>query len=300
MKRALITGIKGFTGRYLAAELEAHGWEVWGIGSHLEPGDDRYRRVDLADVDGLKRVVAEVQPDVVAHLAAIAFVGHGNADEFYKVNLIGSRNLLAALASCDRKPECVLLASSANVYGNAAAGALTEATPPNPANDYAVSKIAMEYMARLWMDRLPVVIARPFNYTGPGQAVNFVIPKLVDHFARRASAVELGNLHVEREFNDVRMVCRVYRALLEKPMPGEVFNVCSGQPYTLQYVIDVLSQLSRHQLEVRVNPAFVRANEVHRLCGSPAKLTDAVGDLPFSPLNSTLQWMLEEAQSQLC
>src|SRR5690606_27662289 len=151
MKRALVTGIKGFTGQYVAAELAQHGWEVWGIGSHDEAGDARYRRVDLADAAGLRAVIVEVQPDAVVHLAAIAFVGHGDADAFYTVNLIGTRNLLSALAACSKKPACVLLASSANVYGNATEGVLTETTPPNPANDYAVSKLAMEYMARLWM-----------------------------------------------------------------------------------------------------------------------------------------------------
>lgn len=300
MKRALITGVKGFTGRYLAEELKAHGWEVWGIGSHEEPGDELYRCVDLTDAEGLRRVVAEVQPDAVAHLAAMAFVGHHDADAFYKVNLIGTRNLLAALAAGDKKPGCVLLASSANVYGNSVEGVLSEATQPNPANDYAVSKLAMEYMARLWMDKLPVVIARPFNYTGHGQALSFVIPKLVDHFARRASSIELGNLQVEREFNDVRIVCSAYSSLLVHGKPGEVYNVCSGKPYALQYVIDSLSKLCNHELKVRINPAFVRANEVYRLCGSPAKLIGGVGQLPFTPLDVTLKWMLDQAEGRSC
>ena len=162
--RALITGIRGFTGGYVAAELRAHGWDVWGLGSHPDVSDPQYRCADLLDVPSLRSVVADVQPDVVVHLAAIAFVGHGDVGAFYRVNLLGSRNLLAALAQAEQKPSCVLLASSANVYGNSGAGVLTESTIPNPANDYAVSKLAMEHMARLWMDRLPIVIARPFNY----------------------------------------------------------------------------------------------------------------------------------------
>ncbi|MDZ7598496.1 MAG: NAD-dependent epimerase/dehydratase family protein [Desulfobacterales bacterium] len=200
---ALITGIKGFTGQYLEAELEAAGWEVWGIGAHEEPGGARYQTVDLADADRLRRIVGEVQPDAVVHLAAIAFVGHGDADAFYRVNLIGTRNLLAALAAAKKRPDCVLLASSANVYGNSTEGVLNESTSPNPANDYAVSKLAMEYMARLWRDRLPIVIARPFNYTGVGQTENFLLPKIVSHFRRRAEVIALGNLDVWRDFSDV-------------------------------------------------------------------------------------------------
>jgi nucleoside-diphosphate-sugar epimerase len=140
---------------------------------------------------------------------------------------------------------------------------------------------------------LPIVITRPFNYTGPGQAPQFLIPKLVSHFARRAPAIELGNLHVEREFNDVRMVCDAYLALLAHGVPGEAYNVCSGQPYTLQHVIGVLSDITGHKLDVQVNPAFVRANEVHRLCGSPRKLSVCVGDLSAYGLANTLQWMLD-------
>lgn len=269
MKRALITGVKGFTGRYVAAELEAHGWEVWGTGAHDEPGGARYRHVDLADAAGLREVISEVRPDAVVHLAAIAFVGHGDADAFYRVNLIGTRNLLAALAAAAQRPECVLLASSANVYGNATEGVLNESTPPNPANDYAVSKLAMEWMARLWMDQLPIVIARPFNYTGVGQAESFLLPKIVAHFRRQAEVIELGNLDVWRDFSDVRAVASAYRRLLEKRPVGETLNVCSGRTHSLREVIAIAEAITGHSMRVEVNPAFVRANEVRTLCGNP-------------------------------
>lgn len=292
MKRVLITGVKGFTGRYVAAELAAHGWEVWGSGAHDEPGDATYRHVDLADGDGLRRVIAEVQPHAVVHLAAIAFVGHGDADAFYRVNLIGTRNLLAALAAAEQRPECVLLASSANVYGNVTEGVLGESTPPNPANDYAVSKLAMEWMARLWMDRLPIVIARPFNYTGVGQTESFLLPKIVAHFLRRAEAIELGNLDVWRDFSDVRAVAHAYRRLLEVRPVGETVNVCSGRTHSLREVLAMAEGISGHSMRVEVNPAFVRANEVRTLCGDPAKLCSLIGRWETPPLEETLKWML--------
>jgi nucleoside-diphosphate-sugar epimerase len=122
-----------------------------------------------------------------------------------------------------------------------------------------------------------------------------VIPKLVTHFAQRAEAVELGNLDVEREFNDVRFVCEAYLRLLQKAMPGEVYNICSGKPVTLRSVIELLSEITSHRLQVNVNPAFVRSNEIHRLCGSPAKLAGVVGDISSPPLVDTLRWMLAES-----
>jgi nucleoside-diphosphate-sugar epimerase len=222
-------------------------------------------------------------------------VGHADDTAFYGVNVVGTMNLMAGLAALPVKPTKVLLASSANVYGNCDASPITEGQPAAPVNHYAMSKLAMEHMARTYLDRLPVVFSRPFNYTGHGQAPNFLIPKLVSHFAQRAPAIELGNLHVEREFNDVRMVCNAYLALLAHGVPGEVYNVCSGQPYTLQHVIEMLSGITGHTMDMRVNPAFVRANEVHRLCGSPHKLRSCVGDLPAYGLADTLQWMLDAA-----
>ena len=294
MKRALITGIKGFTGQYVAAELGRHGWEVWGVGSHDEAGDTRYRRVDLANAAGLQSVIAELQPDAVVHLAAIAFVGHNNADAFYHVNLIGTRNLLAALAACNKTPECVLLASSANVYGNAAEGVLSENTPPSPANDYAVSKLAMEYMARLWINELPIVIVRPFNYTGIGQAKSFLLPKIIDHFRRRAGVIELGNLDVWRDFSDVRAVAVAYRRLLETCPTGETVNVCSGKAHSLREVIAMAEGICGRSIQVQVNPAFVRENEVKILCGDATKLKSIIGEWATPPLQDTLRWMLEQ------
>ena len=282
--KLLLTGADGFTGRPFALAAQAAGHEVVAL------------KANLTDRDALKAEVAQVAPEAVVHLAAISFVGHADDSAFYAVNVVGTTHLLAALAALPRAPGKVLLASSANVYGNCDASPITEAQPPAPVNHYAMSKLAMEYMARTYAGRLPIVITRPFNYTGPGQDVNFVIPKLVDHFARRAPTISLGNLDVEREFNDVQMVCDAYLQLLQHGDPGQTYNVCSGQPYTLQHVIDLLTRITGHRINVEVNPAFVRANEVHRLCGSPAKLQALLaskgGTLVNPTLEATLQRML--------
>jgi nucleoside-diphosphate-sugar epimerase len=281
--KILLTGAAGFTGLFFRSAAEAAGHQVVAL------------QANLTDKAALAAEVLQAAPDAVVHLAAISFVGHADDTAFYGVNVVGTMNLLAGLAALPVKPSKVLLASSANVYGNCDASPITESQPAAPVNHYAMSKLAMEHMARTYLDRLPVLFSRPFNYTGPGQAPNFLIPKLVSHFARRAPAIELGNLHVEREFNDVRMVCDAYLVLLAHGVPGEVYNVCSGQPYTLQHVIALLSGITGHTMDVQVNPAFVRANEVHRLCGSPHQLRSCVGDLPAYDLADTLQWMLDAA-----
>ena len=290
-KRALITGVNGFTGQYVADELKHAGYNVYGTGaiaSHLP----QYFQVDLLDKISLARVILEVQPIVVVHLAAIAFVGHGSANDFYQVNVIGTRNLLESLALHAKSLEAVLLASSANIYGNSTEGILAENTPSNPANDYAVSKLAMEFMAKLWIDKLPLFFVRPFNYTGIGQSEDFLLPKIVSHFKHRAPLIELGNLDVWRDFSDVRMVAEVYRRLLEVRPLGQAVNICSGNTHALREVIALAEKISGHKMEVRVNPAFVRANEVKSLCGDVTLLHSLIGEIKSPSLEDTLRWML--------
>jgi len=287
--KILLTGAAGFTGRHFTKLAQAAGHEVVPL------------HANLVDREALRHEVLNAAPDAAIHLAAISFVGHADDNAFYAVNVIGTMNLLDALAELPQRPRHVLLASSANVYGNCEASPIVESQPPAPVNHYAMSKLAMEYLSRIYADRLPLVTTRPFNYTGPGQAVNFVIPKLVDHFARHAPSIALGNLHVEREFNDVKMVCDAYLQLLLHGEPGQTYNVCSGQTYTLRYVIDTLTRITGHQLLVEVNPAFVRANEVHQLCGNPAKLMALLAKynttLAFPTLTDTLERMLALAVS---
>ena len=298
MTRTLVTGAAGFTGRYVAHALAERGHEVHGLVHTHEPDLAdivRAHEADLADLDALKKVVSEVRPDHVIHLAAIAFVAHGDVEQMYRTNVVGTRQLLEALAGSATTPSSVLIASSANIYGNAREGVLDETVPAAPANDYGVSKVATEYVAKLYASRLPITVLRPFNYTGCGQSVDFLLPKIVAHARVRAPVIELGNLDVARDFSDVRTVADAYAKLLTEPAAiGETFNICSGRAVSLREVVEMVSELSGHPLEVRVNPAFVRANEVRTLCGSPDKLEQVIGPLDSIPLRQTLGWMLED------
>ena len=294
----MITGADGFTGRYLAKELSSAGHEVHGLVHMPMPegveGVAQLHVANLCDLPALSAVVQAVQPEKVAHLAAIAFVAYGDVSAIYNTNLVGTRNLLESLVLSKSQLSAVLLASSANIYGNSVEGTLDESTPAAPASDYAVSKLAMEYAAALYADRLPLIIARPFNYTGVGQSESFLIPKIISHVRRKAPVIELGNLDVARDFSDVRNVARVYHRLIESPLAvSQAFNVCSGKAWSLNEVLTMVREISGHEFEVKVNPAFVRQNEVRTLLGSRSKLNKVVGDIPEIELRTTLRWMIE-------
>jgi nucleoside-diphosphate-sugar epimerase len=293
-KRVLITGIASFTGPYIAQELSLNGYEVFGL-SQL-PFDITYARSiegNLLDANGLDAVIDTCKPDLVIHLAAITFVPHGDVAEMYMTNIVGTRNLLSALSKKTSPPEKVLLASSANVYGNAVEGALDENTAFSPANDYATSKVAMELMAGTWSKYLPISITRPFNYTGVGQADKFLIPKLVTHFQQNKPEIELGNLNVIRDFSDVRFVSAAYRQLIENALPGEAYNICSGQGCTLASIIADLNDIAGYKIDVAVNPDFIRENEVKELVGDNGKLLRLCPSLEAIPIQDTLRWMFE-------
>ena len=276
----LVTGVEGFTGRFVKSELEANGHTVVGLKSNL------------TDAEAVAKEILDLQPEAVIHLAGIAFVGDDNANAFYNVNLVGTRNLLAALSNHASKLSSVLVTSSANVYGNSTGGVLDESVIPNPSNDYAVSKLAMEYMTRLWSEKLSFCIVRPFNYTGVGQDERFLIPKIVKHFLNKEPVIELGNLDVWREFGDVRTVATVYRMLIENCPVDETLNVCTGQTYSLKEVIALCEKLTGHKIEIKVNPEFVRENEVRELKGDNSKLIKRIENFPSYTFEETLSWML--------
>ena len=281
--KILVTGSQGFTGRYVKEELLKNNHEVFDLDSNL------------LDKKALDIEIQSKEIDAVIHLAAIAFVQHSDVNAIYENNIMGTRNLLDTLASYVPKVKHVLIASSANVYGNAAAEKITEDTPLNPANDYAISKVAMEYMAQLWMDRLPITITRPFNYTGVGQSEDFVIPKIIKHFKEKKDFIELGNIEVWREYNDVRSMASIYQKLIEHQPLYAAINLCSGLTYSLKEIIDMISLVTNHKINIKVNKDLIRKNEVKKLAGDPTKLELKIGKINFLSLNATLLLMFKES-----
>lgn len=291
---ALVTGIRGFTGQYVTSELSRNGYSVFGTCLREDDADEFVSMVDLRDRSAVLEYIANLKPNVVIHLAAISFVGHENVQEIYEMNILGTRNLLEGLTKLETAPDSVVLASSANIYGNSPDDPISESSPVLPQNDYAVSKYAMELMARTWMDELPITIVRPFNYIGRGQSTNFLVPKIVDAIRNNQHEISLGNIDVERDFSDVRTVAWVYGQLAIKPAPGEIFNISSGKAISLTEAFDRICSIAGSKIRIVSTEQLKRSGEVSKLRGDSHKLWKHIGSPPETELDDTFAWMLKE------
>ena len=296
-KNILITGISGFTGRHLAGALMDVGAIVHGFSS--APIDGSKAIINGRNVVGcltekasLITAVKIANPDYVIHLAGISFANHDSALPYYDINVIGTENLLKACESRAGHIKNIIIASSAAVYGFPQNDVVFESDLLSPVSHYGVSKLAMEHIARSYVDILPITIVRPFNYTGPGQPEHFLIPKIVDHFARKKPKIELGNVNIIREFSDVRDIVKYYCSLLEQDEFG-TFNLCTGGSNSFADVINTLTEITDHKIEIVKNPKFVRKNDLLRLVGSPEKLVATTKSRASFTLRDTLVAMLE-------
>lgn len=276
--RVALTGATGFTGRFVSAALERAGATPVPL------------RVDLRDRVAVEQIVRDLDFDRVIHLAGHAFVNAADWPSFYTVNQLGTLNLLDAVASERPGTRCIL-ASSAQVYGPSAEGLISENAPLNPFNHYAISKRAMELGADIWRDRLEIVVTRPFNYTGVGQDTQYLIPKIVDHFRKHAGVIELGNTWVRRDFGDVRSVADAYAGLTLATDVPPVINIATGIVSSIGDILEQLTAISGHHIDVKVNPAFVRKGDVEILGGDASLLQNTLPNWKPRALLDTLKWM---------
>ena len=279
VSRVLITGTSGFTGRHLVETLNSSSYEWFGL------------EADLLDKQAVLNEVLRVSPSLVVHLAAVSFAAEVDSRKVYAVNVIGTTNLLDALALLPTPPEKVIVASTATVYGNAEKPYIDEMALPMPINHYGCSKLSMEYMAQTYTSKFPVVITRPFNYTGRGHNEKFLIPKIVLAYKRRSKFLELGNLDIAREFNDVRDICAIYLRLLSSNDNMNVVNVCSGTAISLMEIISIMDEVAGYQMKIAVNKEFIRPNEIKSLCGDNANLRSFIPVEFKYTISDTLSWM---------
>ena len=294
-KKVLITGIDSFTGIHLSKYLQMARYDVYGT-SYLNESEKTYK-CDITKKEDIKTVLKAVDPDYVIHLSGISYAAFEDSTEFYKVNTIGTINILDAILEMNLNPSKILIASSATVYGNQGLEVLDESLCPTPVNHYGASKYAMESMVKNYFNKLNIIVTRPFNYTGMGQAEHFLIPKIVKHFKDAKKEIELGNLHVSREFNDITFVCEIYSRFLNSTCKSEIVNICSDRGVKLLDIIDKMNLIAGYAIEVKVNPAFVRKDEIKTLTGSSKKLFGLIGKVKQKTLDNTLRDMFENCNN---
>lgn len=293
MKKLLIIGIDSFTGQHLKSYLTSNGYEVYGT-AYSESNSKVYK-CDITKKDEIKSVIQNILPEYIINLAAISFVATEDKEVFYKVNVIAVEIILESIIEIENyQPKKVILVSSATVYGNQESNILDESMTPNPVNHYGISKLAMEQIAKNYFDKLDIIITRPFNYTGVGQADHFLIPKIVSHYKNNKSEIELGNTEVFREFNDISFVCEVYKRFLESGIKSEVVNIASDRLIALKEVIEYMNEIACYAIKVKINPKFVRQNEIIRLSGSTDKLYSLIGNMEQKEFKNTLKDMYND------
>ena len=289
--RALVTGGRGFVGRWLAEHLEHEGDDVVATGEE----------VDVTDPEAVRRSFDEIRPDAVYHLAGWAAVGSSWSDPpgVFAVNAAGVVHVLDAARRLDAPPR-VLVVSSAEVYGRVQPDQLplSEDLEVAPVSPYASSKVAAEVAARQFAAGfdLGVVIARPFNHIGPGQSPGFVVSDLAKRIVEAersgATVLEMGNPAPRRDLTDVRDVVRAYRLLLERGTPGETYNVCSGTDVVIGDLARRMIELSGVALELSTGSVAMRPIDVPVLRGDAQRLRAATGWEPEIPLDETLRDVL--------
>ena len=298
MPKALITGIGGFVGPYLARHLKTLGYEVTGTAlsktSLAQTTEGQVYQLDIRNTKATLALVKKVAPDEVYHLAGVTRPALGLTSEFYDINLYGTLNVLEAATSVDAK---VLVVSSAYVYGSHAEK-VTETTPLEPVNAYGASKAAADLAAISYaLQGLHAVRVRPFNHSGPGQSPDFLLPTLVQQVARieaglEPAVIKLGNLDSVRDFSDVRDVVATYPLLLNQGEAGDVYNVASGVGVSVQALADEVMGLAKVPVALEVEPSRVRATDIPHLVGDARKAQAVTGYEPRYTLTQTLQDML--------
>ncbi len=305
----LITGMAGFAGRHMAEHLLQHtAATLVGITRSSEKPQARvhWHQADMVDAAVIADVVASEKPDAIVHMAAQSNVAVSWKDPWhtYEQNIHGQLNLIQAVLAAGIHPR-ILIISSNEVYGAPMPEDLPirESKLLQPNNPYAASKAAQDLMARQYFlsHKLDVIVARPFNHFGPGQQPGFVIPSFAQRIAEieaglREPELRLGNMQAQRDFTDVRDVVAAYALLLEKGRAGEIYNVCSGVPRSIQFVLDTLVAMTGVVLRQISDPALFRPFDTPVSFGDATRLREATGWAPRILFESTLADILTEAR----
>jgi GDP-4-dehydro-6-deoxy-D-mannose reductase len=303
--RALITGITGFAGGHLAAHLLAQGdVEIYGVAYDEGYGLDHLGRpiplviADLRDPQVVEDVLLDVEPDHIYHLAAQAYVPTSWQDPWgtFENNVRPELNMFQVMVR-ERLAARLLVVASNEVYGAVSPDRLPvdENTLLEPNNPYGVSKVAQDLLARQYFlsHGVDVIRARAFNHLGPRQSPQFVAANFARQIAEaeaglREPLVRVGNLEAQRDFTDVVDVVRAYALLMEKGRSGEAYNIGSGQPRSVQSLLDTLLKVSSVEIRVEQDPTRMRPADVPLVYGDITKLRTDTGWQPAVPFEESV------------
>ena len=296
-KRVLITGASGFIGQFVLKEmLKNEDIDFFAIDTRKIPNisTEKQELVSLLDKEKLMEIIKRYKPNIIIHLAAIALVTHDNVGEIYNVNVQGTENLLEVTQEYCDKGTRVILASTAGVYGNQKVEKYKEDLPYNPANNYSYSKMITEYLGKRYKDDLEIVTIRPFNIIGVGQSENFLIPKLVEHFANRKEKLSVGNISSFRDYVDVEYCAEVIMELvLREKIDFDILNICSGIPTSGEMILKLLQEMTSFKPEIEISKNFVRKNEVWRMIGDTTRLSEFMNGKKSQSVKDILLKMLD-------
>ncbi len=308
--RILITGVGGFVGRHLFNTLCKQYPDAIIHGTAIDQppqmSNDRlqYHLIDLKNYTAIYDLIAQVEPEQIYHLAAQSSPRKSFLIpwETLENNIKGQLNIIQACIALKLQPR-MLIISSAEIYGPVRTDQLpiNEDAPLCPTNPYGVSKVAQDMLGLQYFmsHKLPILRARPFNHFGPGQSEGFVATDFAVQVARieaglQTGIIEVGNLTAERDFTDVRDVVNAYVQIMEKGIPGDVYNIASGKPYSIQYLLDVLLKYSTVAIQVQVSPARMLPIDVPIVRGDTTRLHELSGWQPSIPFETTLLDVLND------
>jgi len=303
--RVLITGITGFAGSHMADYALAQGAEVFGTVRWRSPIQNiehilnkiNVYDADLRDAASVHAIVSEIKPDRIFHLAAQSYVvsSWNIPTETIVTNIVSNVNLLEAVRRLERMPR-IQVACSSEEYGfvRPEEVPITEDNPLRPLSPYGVSKVGQDLLCYQYHQSygIDVVRTRGFNHTGPRRGRVFVCSnfamQIIEVQKGLRPHVSVGNLDAVRDFTDVRDTVRAYWMALDKGVPGDVYNICSGKGYRIGDVLELLLKIAGAKVEIRVDPARLRPSDVPLLIGDRSKFTKQTGWEPRIPFEQTL------------
>ncbi len=287
MNKALIFGIGGFVGPYLARELKEHGYEIYGADTR-EAEDflnfNGYLKCNILDKENVKKVIEKVQPTHIINLAAVSSVGQSwrIPDVTMQVNVNGTLNIFESCLLLNIKPKILLIGSSEEYIPSD--HPMDENTPINANNPYGISKVAQEQFAKIYREKYnwDIFCVRAFNHIGIGQRPDFVIPSWCKQVANIEKGVQkpiisVGNIDVSRDFTDVRDIVNGYRLVLESNDSSEIFNIGSGNCYSLKNLLSLILSFTSKKIQVITNKDNLRSTDNKIICCDSHKIKKDLG-----------------------